>query len=68
MATEAQHELVMDLLRREYTIDAELRLIRCNRCGEWVTWLTKHAVERHGDDIPVVERHRSHDPDRPEVW
>lgn len=29
---------------------------RCIRCGAEVEWLTKHAVERHGDtDIEVLE-------------
>lgn len=28
--------------------------LRCKRCGELVDWVTKHAAERHGDDIEVM--------------
>lgn len=27
---------------------------RCRRCGQAVSYVTKHAVVRHGDDIAVM--------------
>lgn len=35
---------------------AESNFLVCNRCGKTVTWLTKHAKERHGDPVQVVAR------------
>jgi len=34
---------------------ADTPLLRCRRCDMVVTWLTKHAVERHGDPLDVVQ-------------
>lgn len=28
--------------------------IECIRCGKEVDWLTRHAVERHGDQVTVI--------------
>lgn len=30
-------------------------LARCRRCGTPTGWITKHAVERHGDPIEVIQ-------------
>lgn len=54
MMTPEQSRVVSDLIYREYTADPELRVLRCNRCGEIVTWVTRHAAERHGDNIEVM--------------
>lgn len=35
---------------------AESNFLVCNRCSMTVTWLTKHAKERHGDPVQVVAR------------
>ena len=37
----------------------------CNRCNQPVQWLTKHAVQRHGDPITVVQPER---PEPPGGW
>jgi hypothetical protein len=35
--------------------DGSPAVMLCTRCGAEVDWLTKHAVERHGDtDIEVM--------------
>lgn len=34
--------------------DGSAPVMPCRRCGVEVTWLTKHAAERHGDPIEVV--------------
>jgi len=40
--------------------------ILCNRCGREVDWVTRHAVERHGDtDITVIAPLR---PEPPGGW
>ena len=40
-----------------YEIDRALTdtpVLRCKRCHAEVGWLTRHAVERHGDDIVIM--------------
>lgn len=51
--TPEQYAAALDLVKREYVIDQELRVLRCRRCGELVTWVSMHARERHGDDVEV---------------
>lgn len=40
----------------------DLLLPRCRRCGGPVGWPTKHAVERHGDPIEVIDAQPDTDP------
>jgi hypothetical protein len=37
-----------------YEMTGEPPTHRCRRCGHEVGYLTKHAKERHGDDIEVM--------------
>lgn len=36
------------------TVEGDVPLLTCIRCGEWVGWLTMHAARRHGDPVVVV--------------
>lgn len=42
-------------------------LIWCRRCGMEVTWVTRHAVARHGDPIKVVSCARRNNP-KEQLW
>lgn len=37
-----------------YDADTAANMMRCKRCRMLVRYVTKHAVERHGDNIPVL--------------
>ena len=40
-------------IEEHYNFTADNRLL-CKRCGMEVTYVTKHARERHGDDVEVL--------------
>lgn len=37
-----------------YYLDESGEFFRCRRCNMCVSYMTKHAVERHGDPIEVM--------------
>ena len=43
-----------DIVAVLYEVDEDLDVLRCIRCQEVVTWVTRHAAERHGDDVEVM--------------
>jgi hypothetical protein len=40
-------------VEERYDIDDNDEL-RCKRCGQVVDWVTRHAAEKHGDDVEVI--------------
>ena len=43
-----------DWIEEHYDTDDERMAFICKRCHQEVSYVTKHAKERHGDDIKVL--------------